>query len=439
MINHLKLTGVGPAQQMEMSFRDRLNIFTGDNGLGKSFLLDVVWWALTRSWPAELNPAVQAGRKARPGVGKEGSIEVKLKGASKGIGLTSTYDRMLEKWTLPAGRPAKVGLVIYAMVDGSIAVWDPARNYWKGDKSDKVREREGSQPAYVFTQSEIWNGQQVDGNRTCMGFISDFSDVDFYHGPWGMEALQKVLAALSAGSGCDMSFGPAMRMSANSDIKMPTINMPYTENGSVPLPHVSSAVKRVLSLAYSLVWAWRSHLAVCGEVQGAQPTNRVVFMVDEIEAHLHPRWQRVILPALLKALESLTGAEVQLIVSTHSPLVMASCEDFFGEERDAWFDLDLVPGSKENEPSRVQLTQRLFLKWGEVGAWLRSNAFDLSSDRSLESEKLILAASRLINSADASLEEVRRMDEDLSGQLGDADPFIVRWRWMLHHKFPELA
>lgn len=45
-----------------------------------------------------------------------------------------------------------------------------------------------------------------------------------------------------------------------------------------------------------------------------------ILMVDEIDAHLHPRWQRTILPALKKALP-----EVQIIVTTHSPFVITSC------------------------------------------------------------------------------------------------------------------
>ena len=48
MIEHLKLDNVGPAPEMALDFAPRVNLLTGDNGLGKSFLLDVVWWALTR-------------------------------------------------------------------------------------------------------------------------------------------------------------------------------------------------------------------------------------------------------------------------------------------------------------------------------------------------------------------------------------------------------
>lgn len=48
MLKYLHLKNVGPAPEMEMDLGTRLNLITGDNGLGKSFLLDVAWWALTR-------------------------------------------------------------------------------------------------------------------------------------------------------------------------------------------------------------------------------------------------------------------------------------------------------------------------------------------------------------------------------------------------------
>ena len=67
MIEYLRLRNVGPAPEMEMELAPRLNLITGDNGLGKSFLLDLIWWALTRRWPQEVNPHMNAGYAARPG------------------------------------------------------------------------------------------------------------------------------------------------------------------------------------------------------------------------------------------------------------------------------------------------------------------------------------------------------------------------------------
>src|SRR5690606_14021429 len=49
-IASLRLVNAGPAREMALDFGQRLTIVTGDNGLGKSFLLDFAWWAATGVW-----------------------------------------------------------------------------------------------------------------------------------------------------------------------------------------------------------------------------------------------------------------------------------------------------------------------------------------------------------------------------------------------------
>jgi recombinational DNA repair ATPase RecF len=43
------LENIGPAPEMEIHFKPRMNFLIGDNGLGKTFLLDIAWWVLTRT------------------------------------------------------------------------------------------------------------------------------------------------------------------------------------------------------------------------------------------------------------------------------------------------------------------------------------------------------------------------------------------------------
>ena len=47
-----------------------------------------------------------------------------------------------------------------------------------------------------------------------------------------------------------------------------------------------------------------------------------IVMIDEVDMHLHPKWQWNIIKALKK-----TFPRVQFIVTTHSPIVVASCKD----------------------------------------------------------------------------------------------------------------
>ncbi len=49
--------------------------------------------------------------------------------------------------------------------------------------------------------------------------------------------------------------------------------------------------------------------------------NRGIVMVDEIDLHLHPRWQMTVLPTLARTLPN-----IQFIVTSHSPLIVGSLE-----------------------------------------------------------------------------------------------------------------
>lgn len=148
MIHSLKLSNVGPFAEMELEFGSRLNLLTGDNGLGKSFLLDIIWWALTRKWPAQVNAKLTAGKIALPtDRTRRSSIAFSFSTASKDQTVMSMFEPRTQSWSLRTGRPPDPGFMFYAMADGAFAVWDSARNYWKAQKENGI-ERPA---AYVFS------------------------------------------------------------------------------------------------------------------------------------------------------------------------------------------------------------------------------------------------------------------------------------------------
>lgn len=423
MLNHLKLTHVGPASSMELAFGPRLNLITGDNGLGKSFLLDIAWWALTRRWPAEVNKHLTAGLMALPQPQTNGKASIAFSFSAKSKTAEeyqSTFERQAQAWTGRAGRPANPGLVLYAQVDGSFAVWDPARNYWRKKGNIDVQDRP---PAYVFTAREVWDGlRDEERGLLCNGLIADWAGWQKEKGAT-YKSLCAVLRALAPTDTEPIEPGELTRISLDDPRDMPTLRMPYGQ--SVPVLHASAGMRRIIALAYLLVWSWEEHLKA-SRLLGQSPTSQVIFLIDEIEAHLHPRWQRKIVGALLDVMQALaSAASVQVIAATHSPLVMASVETFFDSAQDAWFDLDFV-----HEPTgeRVVLQQREFVRHGDVCNWLTSEAFDLPSARSLEAEKLLEEAARLLDDPDVTAMEIEKMHQQLIAILSPIDPFLFRWR-----------
>ena len=153
------------------------------------------------------------------------------------------------------------------------------------------------------------------------------------------DAMQEALEALSPAGDDTLSVGPVQRLSVRDSRDIPTIHTAWA--GAVPVLHAAAGVRRICALAYVLTGAWKEHLLVADHM-GEPATRSVVMLSDEVESHLHPRWQRTILGSLRNLSATLLDdARLQLVETTHSPMVMASAEAWFDAEQDAWFDLDL--------------------------------------------------------------------------------------------------
>jgi putative AbiEii toxin of type IV toxin-antitoxin system len=400
MLGELKLEEVGPGPRLSFSFGPRLNLLTGDNGLGKSFVLELAWWALTQN--GEPVPAL-------PRRGRQGTVSASIVTES---GEPLGFDRAV-RWDRPvssdiyhdwAPNPA---LTLYARIDGGFRVWDPVRNAFMREQ------RAGSPKAYDFSQEALWDGLVEDGRVLCNGLIRDWVYWQLRHS----ESFALLCKVLSPAATEPLKPGEPTRLSVDDARDIPTLEMPY---GLVPLTHASAGIRRIVGLAYLLVWAWEEHRRAA-ELLQQKATEHIVLLIDEVEAHLHPRWQRLILPSLLAVVRELRpDVKVQVIAVTHAPLVLASVEPQFDPDQDALFMFDLV--GKE-----VKVTKADWRPRGDANAWLTSEVFDLKEARSVEAEDAITRAKAALKDPHLPIEEVKRIHNELYRLLKDTDPFWPRW------------
>ncbi|MBD2481727.1 AAA family ATPase [Planktothrix sp. FACHB-1365] len=134
-----------------------------------------------------------------------------------------------------------------------------------------------------------------------------------------------------------------------------------------------------------------------------------VILIDEIELHLHPKWQQNIIPALTQ-----TFPNCQFIVSTHSPLVISHVD---------WVHLLCVT------PNDI-IVKRL-RSYGKDSNRILETLMD-SSERPVEIQEDFLELFRLIDGD--RLEDAKRSLQQLRDKLGEEDPKFVRADGLIRRK-----
>ncbi len=413
MIEYIRLRHAGPGPSMNLRFGSRLNLLTGDNGLGKTFALDIAWWALTQTW-ASL-PAWP-----RRGHGIEPAIEYRLIGEKESDQhVTAIYDFPTQSWPTLRKTPSADSLVVYVRADGGISLRDPAKDFHRHSETAQAGQSQFPNACH-FAREDIWNGLSIGEKILCNGLIRDWVSWQYQQNDL-FKSLGDVLKLLSPHADEIIRPGPPARISVEDVRDIPTVELPY---GMVPVTHASAGMRRILAIAYFLVWAWNEHRSASA-LLNREPTNKLLVLFDEVEAHLHPRWQRILLPALLSVTKIFQhDTEVQIIASTHAPLILASVETKFCESTDKILTFDLHEG-------KVSASEIPWARQGDVAAWLVSEAFGLRQARSADAERAIDAAEAFmrgdVQSLPDSLKTREIIHQELLQVLPGHDSFWPRW------------
>lgn len=145
---------------------------------------------------------------------------------------------------------------------------------------------------------------------------------------------------------------------------------------AIPVLELSDGYRSVLSLTFELI----RQMAACfpnHELFDETGTTIIipgVVLIDEVDVHLHPNWQRAIGPWLCRLFP-----QVQFIVTTHSPFV---CQ----QATSVWKLPD--PGSDEDF-KRLRGEELTRLLYGDATLALETPAFGLISNRSDDANALL--------------------------------------------------
>ena len=86
----------------------------------------------------------------------------------------------------------------------------------------------------------------------------------------------------------------------------------------IPIQYLSAGYQSLLWMSVDL--AYRLALLHPGQLDFSLATG--VVLIDELDMHLHPKWQWNVLGALEE-----TFPNIQFIIATHSPIIISSCKN----------------------------------------------------------------------------------------------------------------
>ncbi|WP_445004794.1 hypothetical protein [Halomonas mongoliensis] len=112
------------------------------------------------------------------------------------------------------------------------------------------------------------------------------------------------------------------------------------------------------------------------------------------------------------------------MIATHSPMVLASVEPDFDDEKDSIFTLRLNDGQAE-------VSKEVWAKQGDLVNWLVSDSFGLQQARSLRAEAAIEAAESWMRGDCGNLPDnlntEKKINTELEKCLPSGDHFWPRW------------
>ena len=164
-------------------------------------------------------------------------------------------------------------------------------------------------------------------------------------------------------------------------------------------PYGSIALS-ALSLGYQTTIAWVLDLAIRlyqHYPDSLNPLNEpAIVMIDEIDLHLHPLWQRNIVKYLTDIFP-----QIQFIATAHSPLMVQTAPEK---------NMNLIVLRQENGQVKIE-NNPLSVEGWRVDQILTSDLFGVSSSRSPHIEDLIRVKGELASKQNLSTNEKERLKE----------------------------
>jgi predicted ATP-binding protein involved in virulence len=408
-VKRLKMNSFRGISDLTLEFdQDEPTVFIGINGVGKSSILECL--AILLSWLTKRiqNPN-SSGRFFHEDDIKKGckethneiTISIKdrqelawsLTHVSKGRS-KNTSSNLAELKTVVDHIHDELDATSYAL---PLAVYYPT-NRAVLDIPLKIRTKHSFQQITAY--DEVITGGQIDFRR----FFEWFRD---------REDLENELRLNSSNEYRDRQLEAVRDAIANLldgfsnlRVRRSPLRMTVDKQGDeLIINQLSDGEKCLLALAGDLA----RRLAIANPSLDNPLHGYGVVLIDEIELHLHPKWQRAIIPNLVK-----TFPNCQFIITTHSPQVISDLK---------WVHL-LRSTSEGIAINRVP-------SFGKDSNRILETLMG-TPERRQEIKEDLRELFRLIDKGE--LGNARQLRQELADKMGEEDPEFVRADWLIQRK-----
>ena len=304
-IEKFRIINAGPFADITFDFDERVNVFVGPNNSGKSAALlalaEATVYPFTFPQKFIKTPGSQWELAITGGRTFKGVLTADMIDKREGTGPLhhlgfSTFIPALRQSTAHRSKGPSI----------NAAVQEPAANSpeARGFKAPDMQKRRGLMP----TDAALASDESV---------IQKMVDLDYAAYRRNQPQIHRLLKKVGE-IASEITDGYPIKFQRIGEDDRGLFPEFQTIEGDLPLNVLSQGTQSTIQWLSQFLFGYAQYYDYPEDL-GDQPG---ILIVDEIDAHLHPSWQRRIIPALTKHCPNL-----QLFCSTHSPLMLSGLKE----------------------------------------------------------------------------------------------------------------
>lgn len=334
-IDHLSLKNFRGFESFEVALNPHFSLIVGENGSGKSSVLEAVTVAMgafllgikdiPNNDKRHIEPEEIHLRKTSFSIERQYPVFVKAKGEVNNAQIEWGRDLKEESGRTNTSSAKKIK-VVASSLDAEIRkgsskalpvlVYYSTGRLWK-DFVERARKRDGEMEEEPDMKREV--PSRFRGYRNCLQATSAFRlFLKWYHGK-EIAALQKtgtddVLQAVKTAVTRALPGCKNIYYELDPDREQ-TLMIEFEDGRTLPFGVLSDGTRNILALVADLAY----RCVTLNPQFGAEATLKTagIVVIDELDLHLHPEWQKRIVMVLREIFP-----KVQFVASSHSPFLI---------------------------------------------------------------------------------------------------------------------